>query len=311
MLKADFPLQSGDSEQVVVQAKEGTLRSPGTEEAVTSMLARVGRLPHVVSVSSPYGAAGQVSRDGKVGFATVNLDGSADTVPKKAVSKLISTAQSADSPALDVQLGRAAIENAEQASSSSSFVVGILLALVVLFFAFRRSVLGALLPLLSALLGIGVATSAIEVLTHALAIVAWVPEVAIFVALGVGVDYALFVVSRHRSGLFAGRTPEEAAVMALNTSGRAVLLAGSTVCVALLGMFALGLSYLYGVAVSISLAVALTMLASLTLLPAMLGFLGLQCQPRAGCASLRCGSGSCMTRRRRSGRGGLGGLGDR
>ncbi|HUC15991.1 MAG TPA: MMPL family transporter, partial [Acidimicrobiales bacterium] len=274
VLTADFPVQSGDSDQVVVQAKEGTLRSPTVEEAVTSMLARVGRLPDVASVVSPYDTAGQISRDGKIGFATVNLDASADAVPTNAVSRLISTAQSADSPGLNVQLGGAAIENAEPGSFSSSFLVGILLALVVLFFAFRRSVLGALLPLISALMAIGVATSVIDLLTHAMPVVAWVPEVAVFIALGVGVDYALFVVSRHRSGLLAGRTPEEAAVIALNTSGRAVLLAGSTVCVALLGMFALQLSFLYGVAVCLAVAVALTMVASLTLLPAMLGFFG-------------------------------------
>jgi RND superfamily putative drug exporter len=101
-----------------------------------------------------------------------------------------------------------------------------------------------------------------------------VPYVAVIVSLGVGVDYALFIVSRHRNGLLAGQTPEDAAVTALNTSGRAVLLAGLTVCVALLGLFALQISSLYGVAVGVSLVVGLTMAASLTLLPAMLGFLG-------------------------------------
>ena len=100
-------------------------------------------------------------------------------------------------------------------------------------------------------------------------------------SLGVGVDYALFVVSRHRNGLLAGQTPEDAAVTALNTSGRAVLLAGLTVCVALLGLFALQVSSLYGVAVTVALVVGLTMLASLTLLPAMLGFLGLKVLRRA------------------------------
>ena len=118
-------------------------------------------------------------------------------------------------------------------------------ALVVLFFAFRRSVFGALLPLISALVAIGVGTSLIDVLTHAIAIASWVPEAAVLVALGVGVDYALFIVSRHRDGLLAGQAPEDAAVAALNTAGRAVLLAGLTVCVALLGLFALQVSFLY------------------------------------------------------------------
>ena len=153
-------------------------------------------------------------------------------------------------------------------------ILGIVLALIILFIAFRRSVLAALLPLISALVAIGVGLSIITVLTHAISIASWVPEVAIIVALGVGVDYALFIVSRHRNGLLAGQSPEDAAVTALNTSGRAVLLAGLTVSVALLGLFALQISSLYGVAVAVTLVVGLTMVASLTLLPAMLGFLG-------------------------------------
>ena len=165
-------------------------------------------------------------------------------------------------------------------------LLGIVAALVVLFFAFRRSVFGALLPLISALVAIGAGLSIGTVLTHAISIASWVPEVAVIVALGVGVDYALFIVSRHRDGLLAGQAPEDAAVTALNTSGRAVLLAGLTVCVALLGLFALGDSSLYGVAVMVTLVVGLTMLASLTLLPAMLGFLGLKVLRRAERAKL-------------------------
>ncbi len=275
VIQSNFPARSGDSEQVVVQARRGTLRTPAIESAVASMLSKVRRLPDVTLVTSPYEAADQISRDGTIGFATVDLDAPAQDVPVAAVTRLISTARSEDSSLLNVQLGGQAVENEEQQSGGSAdLLIGVVLALVVLFFAFRRSVLGALLPLISALMGIGVATSIVEVLTHVLSIASWEPEVATLVALGVGVDYALFIVSRHRSGLLAGQTPEEAAVTALDTSGRAVLLAGMTVCVALLGMFALQVSFLYAVAISIALAVVLTMVASLTLLPAMLGFFG-------------------------------------
>jgi RND superfamily putative drug exporter len=156
----------------------------------------------------------------------------------------------------------------------------------VLFFAFRRSVYGALMPLISALVAIGVGTSIVSILTHAIPVASWVPQVAVLVALGVGVDYALFVLSRHRRELLAGQTPQDAAVTAITTSGRAVLVAGLTVCVALLGLFALQVSFLYGVAVTVSVVVGLTMLASLTLLPAMLGFLGLKVLRRAERAGL-------------------------
>ncbi len=279
VLAANFPAQAGDSDQIVVQAKQGTLRSPAAETAVTSMLAR---LPGVSSVTSLYGQGGQISSGGTIGFATVNLDDQATTVPNSVVTTLISTAQSADSSLLNVQLGGGAIENIVTPNADyTSALLGIVLALVVLFIAFRRSVYGALLPLISALVAIGVGTSIVNVLTHALSIANWVPEVAVIVALGVGVDYALFVVSRHRNGLLAGQTPEDAAVTALNTSGRAVLLAGVTVCAALLGLLVLPDPSLEGVAVTISLVVVLTMVTSLTLLPAMLGFLGPKVLPRA------------------------------
>ena len=275
VLQTNYPAQAGDSDQIVVQARQGTLRSPTAETAVTSMLARVAKLPDVRSVTSPYGPGGQISKDGAIGLATVNLTAQANNVSNSAVQTLISTAQSADRPLLNVQLGGAAIENVAVPSGDyTSVILGIVLALIILFVAFRRSVLAALLPLISALVAIGSGLSIITVLTHAISIASWVPEVAIIVALGVGVDYALFIVSRHRNGLLAGQTPEDAAVTALNTSGRAVLLAGLTVSVALLGLFALQISSLYGVAVAVTLVVALTMVASLTLLPTMLGFLG-------------------------------------
>jgi putative drug exporter of the RND superfamily len=286
-LTKDFPAQAGDSDQIVVQARQGTLRSPAVQTAVTSMLARVARLPDVRSVTSPYKPGGQISRDGTIGLATVNLNAQAQNIPNSAVNRLISTAKSADSPRLNVQLGGAAIENVATGSSDyTSVLLGIGLALVVLFFAFRRSVLAALLPVISALVAIEAGTSIVNILTHAVPVASWVPEVAFLVALGVGVDYALFVVSRHRNGLLAGQTPEDAAVTALNTSGRAVLLAGLTVCAAMLGLFALPDHSLYGVAVAVALMVGLTMLASLTLLPAMLGFLGPKVLRRAERSSL-------------------------
>lgn len=135
VLTTDFPAQAGDSDQVVVQVRQGTLRTPAAETAVTSMLARVAKLPHVRSVTSPYGPGGQITRDGTIGIVTVNLDAQADNVPDAAIRTLISTAQSADSSLLNVQLGGAAIENiATGAGDYTSVLLGIVLALVVLFF---------------------------------------------------------------------------------------------------------------------------------------------------------------------------------
>jgi RND superfamily putative drug exporter len=287
VLKANFPSRAGDSEQIVIQSRSGTLNDPATKAEVTAMLARVAALPHVRAVTTPYELGGQISKDGTIGLATVYLDALAQNVPKAAVTHLIDTAKSADSSVLNIQLGGNAIENSEQNRQSSSEVLGIIFALIVLFFAFRRSLLCALLPLISALMAIGVGTSIVGLLTHTFAIPQFGPILATLVGLGVGVDYALFIVSRHRTGLLGGRTPEDAAVTALNTSGRAVFFAGLVICIALLGMFALQISFLYGVSLSATMVVALTMLASLTLLPAMLGFYGMKALRRGERRSLQ------------------------
>ncbi len=274
IVQANFPSQSGDSDQIVVEAKSGTLQSPVVTAAMNGMLAKVGRLSFVTGVTSPY-RSGLISKDGTIGLATVQLNAQAQNVTTSQAKLLIRTAQAVDTHILDVQLGGAAVQNGEnQGGGSSDFLVGALLALVVLFFAFRRSLLSALLPLLCAVIAIGIGTSLIGILSHAFSVPQFATQLAELISLGVGIDYALFIVNRHRRELLAGRTPEEAVLRALNTSGRAVAVAGLTVCVALLGMFALALTFLYGVSLGAAFVVALTMLSSLTLLPAMLGFYG-------------------------------------
>ena len=163
-------------------------------------------------------------------------------------------------------------ENANNQSFSSTRL-GVLLALIVLLLVFG-SLFAAILPILSALLALGTAIGVIGLLSHVLGMPSISPELTLLIGLGVGVDYALFIVTRHRQGLVAGRDVESSIINAVNTSGRAVLFAGIIVCIALLGMFALGVSFLYGLAVAAAIGVALTMVAALTLLPAMLGFIG-------------------------------------
>jgi RND superfamily putative drug exporter len=274
VVKANFPAQSGDSDQIVVQAKSGTLHTPEVAAAVNEMLGRVERLPFVTGVTSPY-SSGLISTNGKIGLATVQLDAQAQNISGHEAKQLIQTAQSVNTDLLNVQLGGAAVQQGEKSEGGSSeFLVGALLALVVLFFAFRRSLLTAVLPLLTAVVAIGIGTSFIGILSHVFNVPQFATQLSELIALGVGVDYSLFIVNRHRRELLAGRSPEEAAVRALNTSGRAVFVAGLTVCIALLGMFALGLSFLYGVSLGAAFVVLLTMLSALTLLPAMLGFYG-------------------------------------
>ena len=274
IVQANFPSQSGDSDQIVVQAKTATLTSSQVVAAVNGMLDRVGRLSFVTSVTSPY-HSGLISKDGTIGLATVQLNALPQNISTAEAKQLIHTAQAVNPHLINVQLGGAAVEYGEnQGGGSTDFLVGALLALVVLFFAFRRSLLSALLPLISAVVAIGIGTSLIGILSHAFSVPQFATQLAELIALGVGIDYALFIVNRYRRELLAGRSPEEAVMLALNTSGRAVSVAGLTVCIALLGMFALALTFLYGVSLGAAFVVMLTMLTSLTLLPAMLGFYG-------------------------------------
>jgi putative drug exporter of the RND superfamily len=275
ILQHDFPTASGDADQIVLEAKTGRITSAPVRSEVETMLATVEKLPRVVSVASPYGpgGAGQISRDGKIAFATVNFNAQAQNLPDSAVNAVVHAAQAVDGPALRVELTGQAIENAEPAQSSDGTVLGIILAVIVLGLAFG-ALFAAITPIVTALVAIGIGYGVTGLLSHTLTIVSFAPVLGILIGLGVGVDYALFIVTRHRDAVRAGTPIEDAAMNAINTSGRAVLFAGLTVAIALLGQFAIGLSFLDGAAVAATVTVAATMLASLTLLPSLLGFIG-------------------------------------
>ncbi|HET6963923.1 MAG TPA: MMPL family transporter [Acidimicrobiales bacterium] len=274
LLQQEFPAASGGTDQIVLAARSGQVTDPTVEGPASAMLQRISQLPHVRAVVSPFGGrADQVSRDGRIAFATVVFDGQPGTNPKADVEKVIRVAQGARSPSLQVALAGQDIENAQAPTSGSSTGFGILFALVVLLIAFG-ALFAATLPIITALFAIIVGYSLTGMLSHVMAVANFATILGVLIGLGVGVDYALFIVTRHRSALKAGADPETAAVGAINTSGRAVFFAGLTVCIALMGQFVLGLPFLYGLAVCASLTVLLTMLAAITLLPAFLGFFG-------------------------------------
>ena len=275
LLHSHFPAQAGDADQIVFHAKTGKLTDSADRTAITATLKRVGGLPHVTSVVSPY-AAGQnaISGDGKIAFATVNFDETANALPKAAVDKVITAAESARSAALDVQLGGQAIEQAQQASLGFATVVGIAAAILILLISFGSfTAMG--LPIATALFGLGAGIGVINLASHVIDMPSFATELALMIGLGVGVDYALFIVTRFRENYRGnGGDVQQAVEAALNTSGRAVLFAGATVVIALLGMFALGVSLLNGAAVAAAMGVVVVLAASLTLLPAFLSLIG-------------------------------------
>ncbi len=288
LLEKQFPAVSGTSDQIVVHATSGTVRDAPAMAHVQHMLEEVATLPHVRAVASPFTTVGarQISRDGTVAFATVTFDEQAQALPKVAVDRVIATAKTAEDREVQVALGGQDIEQVESQPGSKSTLLGVVFALIVLGLAFG-ALFAAFLPLITALIAIATGFSITGLLSHVFPVASFATILGVLIGLGVGVDYALLIVTRHRTGLKGGRGIEDAAVNAVNTAGRAVFFAGITVCIALLGQFALGISFLYGIAVSAALTVALTMVASLTLLPALLGFLGIRVLSRRQRAQMR------------------------
>ena len=272
LLQASAPQQAGDTDQIVIQVHQGSVLDPAVRREVSSMLTKVSTLPSVTSVSSMYGPDGraQISKNHKIAYATVTFATDADKIPVADITRVVDTAQAVRDQNLQVELGGAAVTVAAQTATPSTEYIGVLAAGVILFIAFG-SLLGMIVPLLVAIAGLGAGMISIGLLSRVMTLGSIAPTVAALIGLGVGIDYALFIVSRYRTGLQAGLSPEEAAVRALDTSGRAVLFAGGTVVVALLGLLVLRLGPLTGMGVSAAITVMFTVLAAVTLLPALLG----------------------------------------
>ncbi|MBS1870829.1 MAG: MMPL family transporter [Actinobacteria bacterium] len=267
LLRQSFPGQSGDSDQIVLHATRGG-GIAGQAARIDAMLARVARIPHVSHVSRPI-----VSRDGTIAFATVSFDQRANVLPRADAQRLIDTAQAIRSPALQVELGGQAIEQAQQQSFGTASAIGLLAAIVVLLLTFG-SLTAMGMPILTAVLGLGTAFGLIALLSHVLDVPSVSTELAAMVGLGVGIDYALFIVTRYREAYRHGMSVDDAVVTAMDTAGRAVLFAGLTVIIAVLGMCLLGVDFLYGMSIATALGVLMTMLAALTLLPALMARFG-------------------------------------
>jgi RND superfamily putative drug exporter len=280
LLQKSFPAQAGDRDTIVYAVKSGTVLDPAVRSKMSATFAEVAKLPHVAAVISPYAgaAAGKsISPNGKIAFATVVFDEKANLLPTAATKKVVTVARAAGGPGLEVEMGGQAVEAVQKVGFGLSTAVGLLAAIVVLLLTFG-SLTAMGLPIVTALFGLGSGLGAIALFTHLVDTPDFSSELAAMIGLGVGIDYALFILTRFRE---AYSTPgptfgdaRESVVHAMDTAGRAVLFAGCTVVIALLGMMLLGVDFLYGVAIAASIAVLLVMLASLTLLPALLTIAG-------------------------------------
>jgi RND superfamily putative drug exporter len=284
LLAKGFIGQSGDVDQIVFQSTGGSISSH--EASIQKALANVEKLPEVGSVTSPFCSGSfaasetldglclgstQISKSGDIAYAVVHFSQTANKLSNAHVQAVENATTTLRSKSLSVNFGGNAFGNLSSPTGSPYEGFGLIATAIVLVLAFG-SFFAMLLPLGVALFALGIALAGGILLSHVLAIAQFAPILGSLIGLGVGIDYALFIVTRSRQELKRGATTEEAVVTSLNTSGRAVLFAGSTVCIALLGMLILGLSFLNGVAVTASLTVLITMLASITLLPSLLAF---------------------------------------
>jgi len=275
LLAKEFPAQSGDVDQIVFHTSQGTIDAPAVQAAIEPLLAHVSSLPHVAAVISPYSQRGalQVSGDRQTAFATINYNQAANQMGSATGKPVLAGVKAIHVPGLQVAAGGQVMEAAEGFSVGPATEVGVVAALIILLVTFG-SLTAAGLPLVTAGLALFTGVAMIAFTTYIVDMPNVSTQLALMIGLGVGIDYSLFVVTRFREEYLASGDTESAVLNAMDTSGRSVLLAGVTVMIALLGMFATGVAFMYGLAIAAVIVVLLTVIAALTLLPAMLSRFG-------------------------------------
>jgi RND superfamily putative drug exporter len=286
LIETRFPRQSGDTIEVVSQAQAGA-RNPAVKARLDRFLRGAQGLEGI-SGALPT----QVSLDGTIALTRLQLDRPALDVPSKTARQMIDMAESASGGGLRIELGGTPIRNAQGGGSPE--LVGLIAAALILLVAFG-SVVAVGLPIAIALFGLGLTVLLIGVVAAGLDVPDFAPAIAGVIGIGVGIDYSLLILTRFRAALASGTEPRTAVGEAVTTAGRSVLIAGTTVMISFFGLFLLGVSFLYGVAVSVSLAALIVMGAAVTLLPALLALLGHRVNrfhiPGLGRAAARGGGG--------------------
>src|SRR3954468_3879627 len=271
LLADHFPAAKGDSDQVVFKAREGTLRDNQNRLAVDAALHEVGTKDSVQRVDGPFSAGGRITKDGRIGVATITYKESTNDIEPKDLEKVQDAAFQVRGKDLQVEHGGpgAEIVRFENSQGPSEFI-GILAAAIVLLITFG-SLVAASLPLLATMLALGTSLGLITLVSHLVDTPDFATQLASLIGLGVGIDYALFVVTRFRAEVRGGLDRDKAIEMAVDTAGRTVMFAAATVVIALLGLLLLGLSFMQGVAIGAAMAVLATMFAALTIIPSLIG----------------------------------------
>src|SRR3954465_9402104 len=282
LLKERFPQQSGDTASVVFAVERGRVLEAGNRPHIERARAEIAKSPEVLAVGDPFARRAPVSKDGRITFAQIQFRKGAGDVDAAKVKTMAEETLALDGKGgVQVALGGDIIHWSTAEQGGAGEIFGILVAAIVLFLTLGVVAMG--LPLLNALFAMVVSLSLTAVVgTRLIDVVDWTPQLAAMIGIGVGIDYALLILNRFRLERGAGRDVREATLVAIDTSGRAVLFAGIVVVIAMLGMMLLGISFLYGPAIGAALSVLATMTASLTLIPALLGVFGRRIKPAKG-----------------------------
>ncbi|HEY4668179.1 MAG TPA: MMPL family transporter, partial [Tepidiformaceae bacterium] len=278
LLQEAFPASSGDYGDLVFRAPAG-LDEATTREVVESLLSDVAALPGIVSVQSPYAPGGLLSDEGTVGIARVQFAEPADDVDTDYVEALLDRIDLARSGSLEVEFGGPVAVAQEREGPSESTALGLVAALIILYILFR-AVVPTVLPIGTAMLGLVAGFALVFSMTALVDLSKFGPTIAAMLGLGVGIDYALFIVARHRENLGRGMPVEVAAGRALVTSGKSVIFAGGMVITSLLGLSFMGIPFVGWIGVAAAVMVGLAVLVAVTLLPALLGIAGRHALPR-------------------------------
>ena len=281
LLEDKFPAQSGDTVDVVVRAEGG---ADAAKPAVESLLAELGAVPHVASIEDPYETPGGISPDGRTLLSHIKLDVvNPVDMPIADSEQMLEIANDATTSDFQVALGGQTVTQAE-ATEIGSEGIGIGAAALILLVTFG-TVVAAGLPIIVAVAGLAVSSMLTGLLIAFIDAPDWSTSLATMMGIGIGIDYALLMVTRFREWRAAGLEPEAATIATLDTAGRAVMVAGTTVVISMLGLFAMGLSFMRGAALVTILGVLVVMVASITLFPALLGYFGKRDRPAAPSAA--------------------------
>jgi RND superfamily putative drug exporter len=284
-VQRDFPAAAGTSAQLVFRATDGsTLASPANAAAMRRTLAQAATAPQVAAVISPQ-AAHLVTPDGKTGIATVEYRVSSGDLQNGSVTALTNLSRAANSGTLAVSAGGPAL-SAKAASTGTSDITGLMVALVVLAVTLG-SLLAAGMPLITAIGGVAVALLGLRGLAAVTSISSTAVTLAVMIGLAVGIDYALFIMTRHRAQLVAGLDAAASAALAVGTAGTAVVFAGCTVIIALAALSVVGIPFLTVMGLAAAGTVLLAVLIAITLVPAIFGLLGTRLTPRPGSRAAR------------------------